>query len=437
MTSGNSLQAAASALVIQSIERKRSGLALDCVHLQEVVGAFIEGLVPDYQIAAWLATVACMGLDADEVAALTVAYVASDAERLTDIHGRPIADKHSTGGVGDKTTLVVAPVVAACGIPFAKMSGRGLGFAGGTIDKLESIPGLRLELSREEVQEALAKNDLVIASQSPTLAPGDGATYRIRDVSGTVASIPLIAASIMSKKLALGATLLVLDVKAGSGALLPDNDDALALAETMEAIAASCGIRARAILSNMNQPLGYAVGNELEVVEAMKVLHGEHVRGLSELSERLAAAILQMNDSILTEQQAVSNIRRCLETGAALECFYRWIGGQGGDIGWLSNLYARAQQEGAPILAQRAGWVTGIAPREIGSLAVQLGAGRLTYTDRIDHSAGVLLTVALGDRVEKGQPIAFLYGRPAQREALAPKLADAIAISDEAPTSLS
>jgi pyrimidine-nucleoside phosphorylase len=399
--------AAPSAHILAAVAQKRAGEALAGHAIDRLVRNFVAGSTPDYQMAAWLATVACKGMDLEETVALTRAYLAGGKRlRLQDI-GRTVLDKHSTGGVGDKVSLVVVPVVAACGLSVAKMSGRGLGYAGGTIDKLESIGGLRLELPAEEFCSVLRKTGMVIASQSVELVPGDLATYALRDVTGTVESIPLIAASIVSKKVAVGADGLVLDVKCGAGAFISDRAMATELATTMIAVARSFGLGCRAILSDMDQPLGYAVGNALEVKEALAVLRGTTIPGLSELCNVVARVMLQTADPDLGDGAADEMVRRALASGAAYELFIRWAEAQGADVRQLHEprLLPTAAQA-TVVTSDGGGWIETVNPRAIGAAALRVGAGRLVKGAAIDHAAGILLHARVGDRVERGDVLA-------------------------------
>ncbi len=402
--------AEAAARLIAAIVRKRSGSPIESVDIEVLMADFLAGRTRDYQMAAWLATVACEGMSLEETVALTRAYVASGECLDLRSLGRTVVDKHSTGGVGDKVSIAVVPIVAACGVVVAKMSGRGLGYAGGTVDKLESIRGLRLDLSAPEVCALLRKVGMVITGQSATLAPGDHATYALRDVTGAVESIPLIAASIISKKVAVGADGLVLDVKTGSGALIPDRAMAMHLAETMLELGGRFGLRCRAVLTDMSQPLGYAVGNALEVKEALRLLRGETIPGLSELCGLLSRLMLQSAQPELSDEAADAIVARALETGAAHERFVRWATAQGADPRQLMNpdLLPTAQHR-TSVCADRSGWVTSVDPRAIGSAALRLGAGRLTQSAAIDHAAGVLLRRRVGDAVRAGEPLAELH----------------------------
>ncbi|HET9254212.1 MAG TPA: thymidine phosphorylase [Pseudonocardiaceae bacterium] len=400
----------ASTRLIAAVDRKRSGGPLEPDHIERLVADFVAGRIPDYQMAAWLATVACRGMSIAETAALTRAYVDS-GERL-DLSGidRTVLDKHSTGGVGDNVSLVVVPIVAACGVAIGKVSGRGLGHAGGTIDKLESISGLRLDLGAAGMHRLLREVGMVIASQSEDLVPGDRATYALRDVTGTVESIPLIAASIISKKVAVGAGGLLLDVKTGAGALITDHALSIRLAETMVDLARTFGLPCWAVLTDMSQPLGYAVGNALEVKEALEVLRGARIPGLSELCRVLSRLMLRMADPGLTDAAADQRVSHVLDSGAAHERFLRWAGAQGADVRVL------AQPELLPtaphrkiVIADRPGWVEAVDPRAIGGAAVRVGAGRLVHGAPLDHAAGVTLRRRVGDRVGIGDPLAEVH----------------------------
>jgi len=400
----------ASAHLIEAITQKRAGQPLRHRQIARLIDDFVAGRLPDYQMSAWLATVACQGMTLAETTALTGAYVDSGVRLRLGGQDRPIVDKHSTGGVGDKVSLVVVPMVAACGVAVAKMSGRGLGHAGGTVDKLESIPGLRVDLSADAVRRILRDIGMVITGQSDDLAPGDRATYRLRDVTGTVDSIPLIAASVISKKLAFGADGLLLDVKVGAGALTPDHATALRLAETMVEVAYSFGMPCRAVLTDMSQPLGFAVGNSLEVKEALAVLAGEHVPGLSGLCRMLARVMLQLADPNLNDDTADRRLADTLDSGAAYDQFLRWATAQGAESDVLAQpaLLPTAACV-ATIAADRPGWVTAVDPRAIGHAALRVGAGRLVQGTPLDHAAGVLLRRRVGDYVERGDPLAEVH----------------------------
>jgi pyrimidine-nucleoside phosphorylase len=402
--------AAASEGLLQSIERKRGGSKLADAEIEQVIADFTAGRTPDYQMAAWLATVACAGMDMRETAALTRAYIGTTPACPIRIPGRRTVDKHSTGGVGDKITLVAAPLAAACGVPVAKMSGRSLGWAGGTIDKLESIPGLRLDLSAREVQQVLSCTGMVITGQTAELAPGDNATYRLRDVTATVDSIPLIAASIVSKKVALAAEGLVLDVKTGAGALMSDPVAAAELAELMVELAAQFGIPARAIISDMSQPLGFAVGNALEIREALEVLQGREVPGVSELGRLVARLMLQVAEPSLSDESADKCIGAAIDSGEAYRTFLTWASAQGASPCFVDNpdCLPRAARRDM-VRADRSGWVAAVDPRAIGQAALRAGAGRLVQNSSIDPGAGIILFARIGTRVDSGTPLAEVH----------------------------
>ncbi|WP_454197136.1 thymidine phosphorylase [Nocardia sp. Marseille-Q1738] len=400
----------ASTRILSAIEDKRSGRTLTAATIEAIVTDIVARKVPDYQTAAWLATVACRGLDVDETVALTRAYISGGTELDLRSDDRPVVDKHSTGGVGDKVTLIVAATVAACGVRVAKMSGHGLGHAGGTLDKLGSIPGLRLDLRADEIPPLLTAAGMVITGQSNDLAPGDKATYTLRDATATVDSAPLIAASIMSKKLALRTDALVLDVKAGAGGLVPDIESANRLAELMLRIAHSMDRPCRAVISDMSMPLGDAVGNALEVREAIAVLRGRYMPRLSELCHTLSAMLLCAADPAVTADDADRRVRTVVADGGAYEQFVRWVALQGGDPDVIEHPErlpsAVAREE---IRAREDGCVTGIDPRGIGSAALWLGAGRVTQHSTVDAGAGVLLRRRIGDEVRAGDVLAELH----------------------------
>ena len=314
--------------IVDLIEKKRDGGTHSRDELETLVGGYVRGDVPDYQMAAWLMAVCWRGMPPDEAAMLTRVMAASGEQLDLSVIGKPVADKHSTGGVGDKTSLVVMPLVAACGVPVGKMSGRGLGFTGGTVDKLESFPGIRLDLDAAAFVRQLRDIGLVITGQSADLAPADGKLYALRDVTATVPSLPLIASSIMSKKLAAGADVIVLDVKTGSGAFMRERDSARALAQAMIDIGEAAGRRVAAVVSDMSQPLGRAVGNALEIAEALDTLEGHGPPEFAEFALELASMIVELASSAGAGRVEVEE---ALRSGAALRAFRRMIEAQGGD----------------------------------------------------------------------------------------------------------
>ncbi|MBV8084328.1 MAG: thymidine phosphorylase [Chloroflexi bacterium] len=400
------------------IAAKRDGAEHRPDELGFLVAGITAGSIPDYQAAAWLMAVCLRGMTHAETAALTQA-MARSGETL-DLQARwpNVVDKHSTGGVGDKTSLVLMPMLAAAGWRVGKMSGRGLGFSGGTIDKLESIPGLRCDLSRAEFLDQLDRVGLVIAGQSAELAPADGKLYALRDVTATVDSIPLIAASIMSKKLACRAGRLVLDVKVGRGAFMKTPAQAQELAETMVAIGNAAGVQTSAVISDMDQPEGYAIGNALEVREALDCLQGGGPADVIALCERLAATLV-MDDLSRTasapaagdlQQSALGlgarEVMRTLHDGSAMVALRRMVEAQGGDPHVVDDPSLLPQARLIrPLLAPQTGTIRGIHAELLGRAAVDLGAGRQSKADTIDAAVGFVLRAKVGDRVEKGQPL--------------------------------
>nr|ADZ45338.1 pyrimidine-nucleoside phosphorylase [Streptomyces sp. NRRL 30471] len=398
--------------VLSAIAAKRDGASLSAQSIECVVRGYTEGRIPDYQMAAWLMAVACRGMNDAETTALTKAYIDSGVRLEFADHRRPLIDKHSTGGVGDKTTLFVAPVVAACGVSVMKISGRGLDFAGGTVDKLESIPGLRIDLDHEQILEVLDRTRMVVVGQNTRLVPADGATYALRDVTGSVESLPLIAASVMSKKIAAGTDGAVIDVKYGSGALVGDIARAEELGRLMIRIGSAFGLPCRVVLSDMGQPLGRAVGNALEVKEALSALRGDQVPGFTELGHVLAVEMLCLAEPGLMRQAAEARVRDAVSSGRALAVFRAWVAGQGGDARVVGNpdlLPTATRVDVVP--ASWSGWISDVDARAVGKLALRLGAGRLRQEDRVDHAVGVVLRRRVGDEVRQGEPLAEVHWR--------------------------
>jgi pyrimidine-nucleoside phosphorylase len=414
------------------IERKRDGGELSPEEMTEVVLGHARGDVPDYQMSAFCMAVIFRGLSNAETHAMTDAMVRSGV--TLDLHselGRRVVDKHSTGGVGDKTSIVVGPVVAACGVPFAKMSGRGLGHTGGTLDKLESIPGFRVELSQEEFVAQVREVGLAIIGQTPDLVPADKRLYALRDVTGTVDSIPLIAASIMSKKIAAGADAIVLDVKVGEGAFMKSLEDGRILAETMVALGERSDREVVCLISDMDQPLGFAIGNALELEEARATLSGSAAPDFYALVVRAAGRLLSLSDLGLTPEQGVERAEAALADGSALEAYERWIRAQGGDP--AEDVLPRA-----PIVREvafeRAGFVAGVSAMGFGRLALDLGAGRRTTDDQIDHAVGIRCWAKRGDSVEAGQPLAEIHARDEEAaERAAEQALSLVTVADEPP----
>jgi pyrimidine-nucleoside phosphorylase len=413
------------------IQRKRDGEELRDDELAELILGYSRGEIPDYQLAAFAMAVYFRGLSPRETFALTDAMVRSgETIDLQAELGRPVADKHSTGGVGDKASLVVGPLVAACGIPFGKMSGRGLGHTGGTLDKLESIPGYRVELSRDEFIDQVRDVGLAVIGQTEELVPADKQLYALRDVTATVDNISLIAASIMSKKIAAGANAIVLDVKVGDGAFMKSIEDARALAEAMLELGRRAERMVVCELTDMDQPLGQAVGNALEIREAVAALRGEGPADLAELAVVSAAHLVSLVDRVDADE-ARSRVEAVLRDGSALAAYERWIRAQGGDP-------AAEALPSAPVVrtvaAQRDGHVTRAGALAIGLAAMRLGAGRAAKTDEIDHAVGVVCLRKRGDLVEAGGPLAEIHARDeASAEAVAGDVAAAYELADEAP----
>lgn len=423
---------------VEIIEKKRDGKTLSREEIAWFVRGFTSGQIPDYQASAWAMAVLLRGMDARETADLTMA-MAQSGETL-DLSGIPgvVVDKHSTGGVGDKTTLVVEPLVAACGLPVGKMSGRGLGFSGGTLDKMESIPGYRTDLSTEEFLDHLRRYGLVLSGQSADLAPADGKLYALRDVTGTVPAVPLIASSIMSKKIAAGAQAILLDVKVGKGAFMGSLAEARLLAQAMIDIGRQNGRQVIALLSGMEQPLGSAVGNAVEVQEAIDVLRGGGPADFREHCLEVASWLLVLGKAASDEKDGRRLASRILETGQAWEKFRTLVRAQGGDVRAIDDPALLAQ---APIrrtvMAGRSGWIREVDAREVGETAVDLGAGRSVKGQAIDHAVGILVHVKVGDHVEAGQRLFTILANHEQEvQSASLRLVQATAWSDDEVPSL-
>lgn len=422
--------------MVDLIRKTKHGEALTAEEIRFLVGGVASGSIPDYQISAWAMAVCFSGLTAAETASLTLEMARSgDLVDLSAIRGVKV-DKHSTGGVGDKTTLILAPLVAACGVPVAKMSGRGLGHTGGTIDKLEAIPGFRTELTREEFFAQVNGIGAAVIGQSGNIAPADKKLYALRDVTGTVDSIPLIASSVMSKKIAAGADAIVLDVKFGSGAFMKTAEEAIRLAEAMVAIGTEVGRRTVALITDMDQPLGRLIGNALEVREAIDVLRGEGPDDLRELCLELGSHMLVLGGQAAGETDARARLEQALADGSALSKLAQLIAAQGGDaaVAERPELLPQAAARAA-VLAEADGFVHGIDAEAIGIAAMTLGAGRAAKDDKIDYAVGIELVAKRGDRVRRGDTLAVLHAREngaAAEEARALALA-AYAMGDEPP----
>lgn len=420
---------------VDIIIKKREKGELTKEEIQFFIEAYTAGDIPDYQAAAWAMAVLLNGMTPRETTDLTLA-MAHSGDMLDLSPVVPIAiDKHSTGGVGDKTSLVVAPIAAACGLPVGKMSGRGLGFSGGTLDKLESIPGFRCDLSTEEFLRQLDEIGIVLTGQTGDLAPADGKFYALRDVTGTVEAIPLIASSIMSKKLAAGANAIVLDVKIGLGAFMKTQAEARTLAALMVKIAHLANRKAVALISDMNQPLGCAVGNALELKEAIATLRGDGPADFLAHCLDVVEQMLVLGEVAETGAEARNLALGALSTGEAWDSFLGLVSAQGGDVAYVetpSLLPTASLIETVP--APRTGYLSQIHARKVGEAAIMLGAGRAEKGDAIDYAVGVEIHHKVGDKVEAGQPLFTIHANhPPRLEAARSRLLDAHAWSD-APT---
>ena len=397
---------------VDIITKKRDRFELNRDEIEYFVRGITSGEIPDYQVSAWAMAVLLNGMTDQETTDLTLA-IANSGEVL-DLSGIvPIeVDKHSTGGVGDKTTLVVEPIVSACGLPVGKMSGRGLGFTGGTLDKIESIPGFRTDLSQEEFIRLLRDEGLVLAGQSGDLAPADGKLYALRDVTGTVQSIPLIASSVMSKKIAGGARGIVLDVKVGSGAFMKNLQEARQLSRLMVAIGRLSGRKVVALLSDMNQPLGRAVGNALEVVEAIETLKGQGPADFTEHCLVVASHMLLIGEKAMNLKNARRLAEKALADGSAFAQLKKLVKNQGGDTAFVDNpgLFPPA-----PVIrgvtSPEDGYLSRVDALEIGETSVKMGAGRSRKEDKIDHRVGIIVHHKVGDRVLTGKELFTIHAR--------------------------
>jgi pyrimidine-nucleoside phosphorylase len=394
---------------VELIERKRNGEELSAADVRELIAAYVRGDVPDYQAAAFLMAVWFRGLTPAETYAMTDAMVASgETVDLAARLGRRVVDKHSTGGVGDKITIAVGPVVAACGVPFGKMSGRGLGHTGGTLDKLESIPGFRVELTTDELVEQTRKIGIAVAGQTADLVPADKKLYALRDVTATIDQVSLIAASIMSKKIAAGASAVVLDVKVGEGAFMRTVEDARELAQEMRALGVEAGMDVVCVLTDMDQPLGRAVGNALEVREAWDTISGDGPPDCRELVVDAAAELLALSDLGVDEDEGRRRAETALEDGSALAAYDRWVRAQGGDPD-------PARLPVAPVVrrlaAPASGYVQELRAREVAVTAMELGAGREVAGEPIDHAVGVVCLRKRGEEVTASEPLAEIHAR--------------------------
>lgn len=401
---------------VDIITRKKDRIELSRAEIDYFIQGYTRGDIPDYQASAFAMAVLLNGMTPQETTDLTMAM--ANSGEILDLTGVvPIAvDKHSTGGVGDKTTLVVEPTVAACGVPVGKMSGRGLGFSGGTLDKVEAIPGFRTNLTIEEFKKQLSQVGLVLAGQSMQLAPADGKLYALRDVTGTVKSIPLIASSVMSKKIAAGAQAIVLDVKVGNGAFMESLADARQLSELMVSIAHMADRRAVALLSDMNQPLGCAVGNTLELIEAIETLRGGGPQDFREHCLVVASYLLLLAGRVVSEDEGRHLAEGALASGKSWEKFLTLVAAQGGDVRYVEQpdrLEKANLIETVPAL--RTGFLEEVNARAVGETSVFLGAGREKKEDTIDYAVGIVIHHKVGDFIEQGEPLFTIHANSQAR----------------------
>ncbi len=421
---------------IEIIAKKRDGLELSREEIQFFIRGYTSGAIPDYQAAAWCMAIFLRGMSRRETVDLTMAM--AESGEVLDLHSVLdfVVDKHSSGGVGDKTSLVVLPLVVACGVPVAKMSGRGLAFSGGTLDKMESIRGYNVNLTREQFIAQIKQHGIVLCGQTADLAPADGKLYALRDVTGTVPSKPLIASSIMSKKIAAGADAILLDVKAGLGAFMPTVEDARELAQIMIDIGTGVGKRVTALISDMNQPLGYAVGNALEVREAIDTLRGNGPEDFVEHCITVAGHMLRLAGK--SQKTDLSDIRPTLEeklrSGAALKVFRTLVEAQGGDVSQVDHPETLPT---APVVvgvaAPQSGYLQTIHARDIGMVALDLGAGRFKKGDPVDPAVGIVVHHKVGEYVEKGEPLFTIHARTEQAAQIATQRAAAAHIWADRP----
>ncbi len=419
---------------VDIIAKKRDGHELTAAEIDFFIQGYTRGSIPDYQASAWAMAVLLRGMNDREATDLTLSMARSgDMLDLSDVV-KPVADKHSTGGVGDKVTLALAPLVAAAGQPIGKMSGRGLGFTGGTLDKLESIPGWSGEMSEESFRKQLAEIGIVVAGQTAELAPADKKLYALRDVTATVPSMALIASSIMSKKLAAGADVILLDVKTGNGAFMQTLDDAIELARLMVAIGKLAGRKVAARVTDMNQPLGLAVGNSLEVKEAIATLKGQGPADFTELILTESAHLLHMCGKVASVEEGRQKVDEALHSGRALQKFRAFVAAQGGEASVIDDPDMVLPHAPViwPLTSPHSGYLQKVQARTFGEVSVKLGGGRAQKGDPIDHRVGIVLRAKVGDHVAMGDTLCEIHARTqAEAEAAAQELLTAYAWSDE------
>lgn len=420
--------------MVELIEKKRNGTELTPQEIRFIIQGYVRNEIPDYQIAAWAMAVYFQGMTVKETSELTLAMAESGDQLDLSIPGRVFVDKHSSGGVGDKTTLIIAPMVAACGVPIAKMSGRGLGHTGGTIDKLSAIPGFQVELTEKAFLRQVHTIGLSVIAQTGNMVPADKKLYALRDVTATVDSIPLIASSIMSKKIAAGAQGIVLDVKYGSGAFMATLAEAEKLADIMVGIGKNLNRDMVAVLSDMSQPLGNAVGNAIEVLEAVDCLQGHGPNDLMEVCMELGSWMLVLGKKVDSTEEASRMLQEAIQTGKAFDKFLEFVRAQGGNEQSVSKKELPLAPIKIAYFADKTGYIQHIDARTIGTLAMHLGAGRETKNSPIDLGAGVYLLKKTGDAIQTGEPVCYLYTSSSEKSAFAlQKAAEAITIGDVRP----
>ncbi|GAA0327569.1 pyrimidine-nucleoside phosphorylase [Oceanobacillus oncorhynchi subsp. oncorhynchi] len=413
---------------VEIINKKKYGEALSYEEIEYMIDGYVNDTIPDYQIASWLMAVYFQGLNSDETSALTDFMVKSGETIDLSFLNTTVVDKHSTGGVGDKVSLVVAPIITSLGIPFAKMSGRGLGHTGGTVDKLESIKGFHTELPLDRFKEQVQELGIALVGQSGNLVPADKKIYALRDVTGTVDSIPLIASSIMSKKIASGADAIVLDIKVGNGAFMKTEEEARKLAETMVAIGKKLNRETVAVLTNMDQPLGTEIGNGNEVLEAVKLLRDqEYSQDLYDVSVEIAAQMVYLAGKATTEEQVRKLVEEVIQNGDAYEKFVTFIEAQDGD---MSSIHEIEAKQSIDVTAEKAGYISSVETQQMGEAAMLLGAGRKTKDDQIDHQVGITFHIKLGDKLQAGDKLATIHTNIEDNAAVIQKIKDAITISE-------
>ena len=418
--------------MVDIITKKRDGHELTDKEIKFFVDGYVEGKIPDYQVSALLMAILFKGMSDREIVTLTdLMEHSGDVMDLSSVKGVTV-DKHSTGGVGDKTTLALGPMVAACGAVLAKMSGRGLGHTGGTLDKLESIPGLNVFVSEEHFLKQVNDIGIAVVGQTGTLVPADKKLYALRDVTGTVESTPLIASSVMSKKLASGSHCILLDVKFGNGAYMKDVESARHLAKIMCKIGNALGRDTRAVLTDMDQPLGFAVGNSLEVKEAIATLHGKGPKDFTELCLRSGAIMLEQAKIAKNEEEALKMLHKVIEDGSSFNKFKEMVAAQGGDVSYIEHPEKfEVSKNVIEIKASKAGYVKQIEALRIGENAMRLGAGRETFDDVIDMSAGIVLSKKVGDKVNVGDLLCTAYTNKDEYDEVIKDIKEAFVIVDE------